>query len=856
MAGRYPRSVELLERAIELDALAGALASAMAGQGRCVVVAGEPGIGKTTLLARLAGDAPAALVGHCDDLAIRRPLAPLRDIGGRLPTVAAAIAAEEPAHTLHARLLSELARRAGTVVVFEDVHWADQATIDVVSVIGRRIESLPIVLALSVRSGEAPPGHALHAALAAVPPAALVRLDLAPLSRAAVGELAGSSASAVHAITGGNPFLVQELLAAGAGALPASVSTSVLGRVARLGEDARDLTELIAVVPGRTRADVLDLVLPRWRDSVEEPERRGLLEVGPGYLRFRHELARHAVVDGLSAGVRQRLHGRILEALVALDADPAEVVHHAEAAGATAVVARHAPIAARRAAAVGSTREACLNYRRARVLGVGADAVERARLAEEHALQAYLCGELAEAFAAIDAAIDLQTDLGDDEGVGRARRILSRLHWYAGDGAAARAAAAAAVAVLSPLGETVELARAYATLAQLAMLADDDADAIAHARRAVELATALGDDGTRIHAEISTASALANLDARDPEPLLRGHASADAAGDAHEAVRALGNLAFSEMRWALAASAMTHAVQAEAYGHDHEVPVIAAYMTAVRAWLRLRAGDWSGASALLDALRPVPGSVVELVAATVRAELALRRGDDDARDRLGAVDEVATCTREPQRMGPILELVVEHAYLSGANLDDPRPVAALPGFGVLNGHRLRGLLRLAGVDAGSADSPLPPASPYARMIDADWHGAAEAFAAVGWAYDRALCLSRIDRRDALEEALQAARELGAAPLIALVTRRLASLGFPVPRGPRPSTRASPGGLTRREAEVLELLTQGFTNAEIGRHLVVSTRTAEHHVAAIMRKLGVATRRDAARRAATLDVTRR
>jgi DNA-binding NarL/FixJ family response regulator len=139
------------------------------------------------------------------------------------------------------------------------------------------------------------------------------------------------------------------------------------------------------------------------------------------------------------------------------------------------------------------------------------------------------------------------------------------------------------------------------------------------------------------------------------------------------------------------------------------------------------------------------------------------------------------------------------------------------------------------------------------MYSRDWRRAASAFDDVGWTYDRALMLSLLDDEEALVEAIEIARRLGADPLTARVARRLRALGLSVPRGPRGSTRANPAGLTARQLEVLSLLAGGLTNAEIADRLVVSPRTAEHHVAAVLTKLGATTRHDAARRASELGL---
>ncbi|MGY1815485.1 ATP-binding protein [Blastococcus sp. SYSU D00820] len=841
----------LLEREAPLAALARARDAAAAGSGCVVLVTGEPGIGKSALVAALARDPGGArvLVGLCDDLSTPRPLGPLRDLAAALPGLPA-----DPA-AVHDRVLALLAGPpAPTVLVLEDVHWADDATVDLVRTVGRRIGRLPAVLVLTCRDGEVPADAPLRAALAAVPARHLVRLPLAPLSEDAVATLVGDDAARVHAVTGGNPFYVTELAAARPAGLPPSVAGAVAGRVAVLAPAARELLELVAVVPSRTATAVLDLAEPGWEAAAEEPERRGLLQVTPGWVRFRHELARTAVEAGLTAGSRRRLHARVLGALTRLGADPAELVHHAEAAGDSEALAAAALPAARRAAALGAHREAHAHYRRAAWTADRLPAGERAALLEELAGAAYLVGRIPEALAAVDAAAAAHGP-GDVAAQARCARLRSRLHWYSGDGPAARREARAAVALLAPLGDSVELARAAGSLAQLAMLAGRSAEALREAGRAVDGARRSGDRPTEAHALVTIGVVRAHDDPDDVAGIEAAEAAAQACGDAHEAVRAVVGGAWAQLMWLRPDRAREQAERGLALATATEVDALGAYLEVTLAWLRARAGEDGAAVAVAAAAAERGATVTQLLARTVLAETAVRRGAPDAARQLAAVAAQADRTGELQRIVPVLELQVEVALLSGG----PMPVDAVTRALALaedGGRRQWGAGRLAAVAAlaGVPDGWRGPAAPAsAAVIAGDPAAAADAHGAAGWRYDRALLLSLLDDPAALREALETARALGAGPLAARVARRMRALGLAVRHGRRGTTRTNPAGLTDRQAEVARLLAAGLTNAEIAAALVVSPRTAEHHVAAVLAKLGVGSRRDAARRAASLGL---
>jgi predicted ATPase/DNA-binding CsgD family transcriptional regulator len=853
--------VELLERDDALAELVEARAAAARGDGRVVVVTGEPGIGKTSLVTRFVADleeGARVFLGTCDDLSIPRPLGAIHDLAGTLsPALEEALVAGASPHEIHRLLLDELALPPQpTVVVLEDVHWADEATLDVITLLARRIGSMPVLLLLTCRDGEAPPGHPVHAAVSATSAV----LELEPLSAHAVASLSGDGADDFYAATGGNPFYVSELLASRtADELPRSITNAVRGRVSRLSDDERRLVELVSVVPNRVATSVLDAVLPGWPATAEEPERRALLEVHPRYVRFRHELARNAIRSSVPIAARRRLHAEILAALLAAEADPADIVHHAEAAGAENVVADYALVAARRAAALDSNREAYSHYRRASVFLDRLPAYERAAALEELASAAYAVYRLEDAFDAIERSIAEWTALREGAAVGRCTQILSRFYWHAGDGDAARAKALEAIEILEPLGESVELARAYSGLAQLKNLAEYNDQALVWGERALELATKLGDERTRAHVLVNLGSVMLDVDHRQVSALLDAHAFAEAVGEKHEAARALGNLGYALMSWAQPDPALRYARQALAYAEQNEVYNLASYIAVTLAWLQLRAGEWDEAERITRAELEKSVSVAQLVAKTVLTELAVRRGDPDAAERLADLAAQALRASEPQRLAPLVELETEWALTTGAPmpierletlLDEARPPGALIGWGAI---RVAAWAAVAGI---SVELDPPTSAPHAAMLRRDWLGAADAFGEVGWRYDRALMLSLLDDEESLHEAIGIARSLGADPLTHRIAERMRERGIRVPHGPRESTRENPAGLTARQLEVLALVTEGLTNAEIAERLVVSPRTAEHHVAAVLAKLGAATRRDAARRAAELGLVTR
>ena len=861
--------MDLLERAPLLEELSGVLAATAAG-GRVVLLAGEAGIGKSAVVRRFTEGQPAdtrSLLGACDPLLTPRALGPLHDIarqtGGRLAEL---LDSGGPREAVFAAFLDQLAQPSRRqVVVVEDAHWADEATLDLLVFLGRRMERTRALLLVTYRDDEVGPDHPLRGVLGALPQGVVHRVRPEPLSEAAVAELArraGRPATGLRELTGGNPLLVTEMLAAADAGVPMTVRDLVLARLAGLPADAREVVRLVAVVPTRAELWLLEQAARPAPSAVEVGVSAGLLVVGPEAVGFRHELLRQAVEGSLSALARRELNRRVLEVLAGAPGrrvDLARLVHHAREAGDVEAVLRYAPEAARQAAAVAAHREAVGHYRAVLAHDERIPAAARAELLEDYSVEAYLSGLSGEAVSARKAAVDLREAAGDREQLGEALRWLSRLHWWDGNRREAEAAAARAIAVLEPLPPGHQLAMAYSNQAQLDMLANRSEAAMGWAARAIELARRLDDQETLTHALTNIGSARVN--GGDPGgrvELEEAFEVAVAAGLEDHAARAVCNLATLSAETRDDRHARQDLDRALAFAQAHELAGYTQHVLGHRARVRLDQGDWAGAEQDAQAAlaEPVKGGPRVVDALVPLGLLRSRRGDPDAAATLQEATERAFATSELQWTAPVAAARAEYAWLHGDDRRAAEEAAGIFELAVRDGHQwfageLACWLRLAGAPVRA---PAVMAEPHRLLLAGDWRAAADAWRERGYPYQQALALACGDQDEALLEALTLLDGLGARQTALRLRRQLRQRGnLRVPRGPTRATAANPAGLTGRQVEVLGLLAQGLTDAEIAEQLSLSAKTVGHHVSALLAKLGVGSRREAAAAAGRLGV---
>jgi predicted ATPase len=302
----------LLEREAPQARLRAGLVEAASAGGRLVLLTGEAGVGKSALVDQAADDAGVRVwAGWCERLFTPRPLGPLADLAtDAAGPLAEVVGRGAPVHEVLPVLLDELRARP-TLLVIEDLQWADEATLDLVVLLARRMGTTRSLAVVTCRDDELSADHPLRLVLGGLAGAGVERLRLSPLSIDAVRELAASHQVDTEALfrrTGGNPFYVTEVLAAGGSELPPSVRDAVVARAARLDPQARALLEAVSIVPGTVPLTLVTALGREHADRLDTCLASGMLVESRDGISFRHDLARAAIADEIEPLRRAGLH--------------------------------------------------------------------------------------------------------------------------------------------------------------------------------------------------------------------------------------------------------------------------------------------------------------------------------------------------------------------------------------------------------------------------------------------------------------------------------------------------------------------------------------------------------------------
>lgn len=849
----------LLERDLHLKALRSALSEADT-EGRVVLVYGEAGIGKTSLVEHFAQENKSSwriLSGACDSLFTPRPLGPLHDIAFQTQgSLRALLDSESNRGVIFSECLNEL-KTQRTILVIEDIHWADEATLDLLKYLGRRIRQTTSLMILTYRDDELGANHPLRFLLGDLASSyALHRISVPSLSRDAVENLTkGKNVDWVelHRLTNGNPFFVTEVLAVESG-IPETVREAVLARAARLSAAALSLLEVAAVIGLRVEPWLLSKISNSENADVEECIARGTLQLQGEYYAFRHELARQTILESIFPQRKITLHRMALNALKESPEtrnDSARLANHAEGTKDANAVLEYAPTAAKQASAAGAHRQAATLYelilRYADVLPTLQHAQMLEAYADEQWYQRHVESFIESFIPVRQEIIEKYHLLGNPLREGMNLAILASELQSLGRDAESDEAIQAALVILEVLPPSMELARVYGAQCYVLNTRMNYMGSVVAGEKAVALAEQLGDMDIVSRAGNIVGSTLISMgDERGPALMQRCLTIAREHNLDYAIGMVLGNwlpalvgtFQFEEARRILQ-EAKTHASQSDDDYHTEALAID-------QALIEMYQGNWDETTELLAQVGQRPASKdARAYETSVRGRHGVRYGDTSAQQRLHQALAWFIELQALEVVGIVQGGLAEAAWLRDDNqqaITEARAVYDL----YFSQHIPWVTGELAFWRWRAGDEFTPPdwiAKPYAFQIAGDWRGAAEEWKRIGCPYEQASALMDGDEAGQLA-ALEIFERLGARPIIEKLKGQMRAQGIRIPRGPRPATRENPYGLTAREIEVLACLVKGSSNNAIARQLSLSTRTVEHHIASILQKMRVESRAEA------------
>ena len=868
--------MDLIERAGPLSLLQSKFDGIADGEGHCVLVSGEAGIGKTALIrAFCQGQKASASIylGTCDALFTPRPLAPLYDIiwqiwGDEWKKEAGG----EDRVTLFTqffhRLGSRRESRETTILVFEDIHWADEATLDFIKFLARRITRIHCLFILTYRDDEVHALHPLRDLLGQLPPHSFTRLRPTPLSKEAVGRLAaekGYNGEDVYSISGGNPFYVNEILASYSPGIPENIKDAILSVYHRLDEKTKRLWEILSVQPTGFELELLGQLEPQYDASLAPCLEAKILLLKENKLFFKHELYRRTIETALSPFLRIELHKMILRRFIPqFEREGAiyRIIHHAKNANEHEMVVRFAPVAARQAAALGAHIEASRLYFSAIEYYQEDNKDGLAGFYESYAYECYLTNRIKEAIVYLTRASQIWKEKGDIEKRGHTLWFLSRLWWFDGNRRQAETYAQQAIELLGDRPSSSAKAMAFSNMSQLKMISEKTVECIFWGDKAIAIAKELDDQDTLCHAlnNVGTVQMRIRGNKQKGIDLLEQSLRiALANGFQEHAARAYTNLASDGVRmkdYPLAARTLEEGLR---YCEERELGSWQTYMLSWKARMLLDTGKWEEAALIAGDLigKADRASIVTVGALVVAGTIKMRRGEPEAITLLLEARTKAFESMELPRILPALAALLEYEWITGQDhVEKPAVEAAIgligqPGylresseFEFWLSKVRKQQLPLHHTDKGyQADNPK-----MAVEAAAGWQR-------LGCPYEQALLLFEGDD-NGKKEAISIVHQLGATAVYEKMKEMMRSVGITgIPRGMRKTTQANPALLTDRELGVLQLLKEGLQNKEIGSRLFISAKTVDHHISSILFKLEVNSRARAVQEATRLGIVK-
>lgn len=863
--------MELIERTGFLETLAAKFEEVTEGEGHSMLICGEAGMGKTSLVkefCKAQKDRCTMYSGSCDALFTPRPLAPLHDmiwqLGKEIVDISMHLADRAQLFTMFLHELDH--RHQATLVVIEDIHWADEATLDFIKFFARRITRLHCLLILTYRDDEIHSRHPLRTVLGQLAPDHFTRLQLTPLSREAVNKMAiqrGYKGEDVYTISHGNPFYVNEILASYSVGIPDNIRDSVLSFYNRLDEKTKELCQILSVIPTGLEVNYVHEMDEDCQAAIHNCLDLKILVQNGNLITFKHELYRRTIETSLSPLLRITLNKRVLDFF--LDSfesndQPERIVHYAKNANENDLVVKYATIAAKRSASAGAHIEASKLYFSAIEYYQGNNKELLIQFYEGYAYECYLTNQVKEAIIYATRALNIWKQANDDEKIGNSMRFLSRLWWFDGNRKKAEEYSAQAIEVFNDKPSSAGKAMAFSNLSQLKMLSDQPDECIFWGEQAIAMAEELADEEILCHALNNVGTTLSRLNSSRQKGIGILQQSLDIAlrncyqEHAARAYTNMGNSGVVMRDYELAKKFIDPGIK---YCEERDLDSWIVFMYSEKARMNFETGNWEQAYQIAESILKAEGdlSLAKVDALAVVARIRMRRGEPDVLPLLMEAKSIASGAAEVQRMIPALVACLEYEWITGSEFIEKSAIDHVISlidkigniyensefaFWLSKARRQQASVReyFAGFKFDSSLAALKAVEIWKRL---------------GCPYEQALALFEGSENDK-KAALTIMHRLGATTTIEKMKLEMRTAGIKsIPRGARKTFRANVASLTERELDILYLLKEGLQNKEIASRLFISTKTVDNHISSIFYKLEVNTRVKAVQEASTLGI---
>lgn len=848
-----------VERSLPLSQLNQAWEDAQMGNGRLVIIGGEAGIGKTTLVEKFTAPYEEMMLwGACDDFFTPRPYGPLHDIAhktnGKLLNL---LQRQADKYTLFSTFLQKLLRP--TIVVIEDIHWADEVTFDLLKFLGRRIMRTPSLLLFTCRDNDGNQVARLQKLLGDLSSRpSTQRLTLSPLSVNGILSLSKTKkidAQKLHSLTGGNPFFVTEILASDGTHYPITIRDAILARFEQLPQEGKQTLNFAALLGPRIEPWLLLKVSHGRAEAIDPCFNLGFLKIQDRYYYFQHELTRQIILDQIPPHQQMLLHQAVLQKLGAMSPmgqNSARLAHHARGARDQEVILKYAPIAAREAHKNGMLRTEAALWNLVIEYAGDWDYVQKAELYEHYALSMSANLERETAVLSFEKALEF-AELGNASPL-----LKGRIHVHLATFISSNAQVGElvdhldqAISYLETITPSVPLALAYKSRAFQLLIQGNTPLAVQFAEKAAQIAENQKDLPTQISAMSILGLCWIYIDHEKGCIILEQTIALTPQAKSYWQAGAIyANLSMHYVDSYQLKKAQDRIEIGLRLSDEHDNEVAELLLKSWQGMLNLYLGDWQSCKQIVNELLDLPALplICQTTVLVCKARLLARQGNPKASELLDQALDISLKINNVQRMGVVYAARAELAWLTNNYAQLTKEIDAYLNLAVK--HRQPGFageltywLWQSGANVKTYDWMVPP---FVLEMTGEWEKAAKLWQARGCPYEQARALSNGDV-EAKKKALLIFESLDARPFFERLRSQLIASGEQsLPRGPRPTTKENPYQLTNRQLEILALLSQKLTNNEIASQLHISPRTVGHHVSAILGKLAVSSRLDAAK----------